>query len=70
MFDSAFRTSPAWRACFPHRGGCVAGAEVFADQFAMYALGESASLTAYAVPRLISNAGFEALLRRHYVPHV
>ena len=66
-FDRAFRASPKWRRCFRHDGGCVDDAEVFADQFAMYALGETRSMTAYAVPRLLTDAAFEGLLRRHAI---
>ncbi len=67
-FELAFRSSPAWRDCFPYRNGCVPPPEVFADQFAMYALGAPASRTGYGVPRLVSDATFERLLRLHYRP--
>ncbi len=63
--ERTFRRSPRWRACFLHQGSCLEFSEVFADQFAMYALREPRSMTTYAVPRLLTDAAFEALLVRH-----
>jgi len=67
QFATAFRSSPAWKDCFPHDGVCLAMDELFADQFAIYATGAAASLTTYATPRLLSDATFEALLRATYL---
>lgn len=67
-FAKAFRRSPRWKSCFHYYGGCVPPVEIFADQFAFWATGDTDVRSGYNVPQLLSHAAFEKLLKDNYRP--
>jgi hypothetical protein len=65
---SMMRTSPAWQECWPRpaltpgqrvngadKRGCLSEREIFAEQFAIWALTAPQSSSGYALPRLVGD---------------
>lgn len=66
--EARFAASAAFLPCFQPPAGasirCVPAAELFADQFAFFANGDRDARSQYLLPPFVSDAAFEALLRR------
>jgi len=65
-FHGLFARSPGWRSCFPYNGHCTPFAEVFADQFASYAMHVTTIPTGYNDPVLVDGASFGKLLAEQW----
>ena len=65
-FHTLFARSRGWRSCFPYNGHCTPFAEVFADQFASYAMRVTSIPTGYNDPVLASGVSFGRLLAEQW----
>ena len=70
-FMKQFQRSRLWK-CFLGQTvigpGCAPGSEIFADQFAFWATGNTRQRSGYNVPPLISHARMTMLVRRYWAP--
>jgi hypothetical protein len=78
VFSRAFHRSPAWR-CVPdpsgipnppwsHKIPCVSDVEIFADQVAYWANGDTLGRSGYGDRRLLSASGFTRLIQAQIAP--